>query len=62
MVNSPETRRFAAALRSLQADVRAAGPDLARLDVLAGRLSRLAAEIALACERAFLLSVEAPAA
>ena len=62
MLDTIENRRFAALLAHLQGEIRSARHDVARLETLAIRLTRLATEISDACERAFLRSVEAQAA
>lgn len=61
MVILSESRRLAAALIVLDSEVRAAKHDVALLEKLAIRLSRLAAEITLACERSFIVALEAAA-
>ena len=61
MLSPLESRRFANLLAHLQREIRSARHDAARLDVLATRLSRLATEIATACELAFALAVRAAA-
>ncbi|GAC1310085.1 MAG: hypothetical protein NVS2B3_05720 [Vulcanimicrobiaceae bacterium] len=62
MLDTTDTRRFAALLAHLQTEIRLARHDGARLEHLGGRMSRLAAEITLACERAFVRALEAQVA
>lgn len=61
MLSQIDSGRFAQLLAQIQSDIRAARNDVALLDVLGARLSRLATEIGVAVEHAFSLVAEVAA-
>lgn len=60
--SSPDTRSFSLNLASIASDLHRVDGNVEQLLAIGSRLSRLAAEIAAACERAFVAAAEEVAA